>query len=94
MNLHLLPTFRHSHQLSQHISPIVLPVSTCPVRKSPFGRSVAICALLISLPHLSQSVCRPGISSWDQSDESPTVQGPDCMVDAGAPPNQFRRFSD
>ncbi|KAJ9586530.1 hypothetical protein L9F63_019827, partial [Diploptera punctata] len=29
--------------------------SICPVRRSPFGWSVAICALLISLPHLSQS---------------------------------------
>ncbi|KAJ9598967.1 hypothetical protein L9F63_010561, partial [Diploptera punctata] len=32
---------------------------------SPFGWSVAICALLISLPHLSQSVCRPGITKVD-----------------------------
>ena len=58
MNPRLLDTFLHSRRLSQHISPIVVPCSICPVHRSPFDWSRAICGQLNALLYLSQSDAR------------------------------------
>ncbi|KAJ9580298.1 hypothetical protein L9F63_004060, partial [Diploptera punctata] len=64
MNLHLLPTFRHSHQLSQHIFPIVLPVSICPVRRSPL---IFQYALFVEVRLFNISICPVRRSPFDWS---------------------------
>lgn len=86
---YISPTFLLIPKGFHKISQVIISVSICPVHRSPFGWSVAICGLLISHLHLSLTNKQQGISLWNPTDESVMVPGLDCKVDSGAPPLKF-----